>query len=375
MPRPSWTRRLRIHHVVTSLDLGGAEKHVASLAQAQARSGHRVCVTYLKGSGALRASLDQHGIHSESLGVNGWLRYSPIAQLNGALRKGNPDIVHAHLFPAEVYASLASPGIKPWKLVATKHNDEDFLRKRRYSFLHRLLSSNQDAVICPSQYLRRFTTETGIRPTLPTFVIPYGIDPTEPSVHRESSSLRKAWGIPKDAVVFGFLGRFVPQKGLDVLIDALASVRKKCQCKLVLAGRGPLEASLKKKVSEAGLESRVVFAGFHSNPWPLYRAMDVFVLPSLWEGFGRVLLEAMLVGLPIVASRASSIPEIVEEGGTGRLVPSGDSASLATALLDLARHPHIREAMGRRGRALVKKRFSLDSMVEATEHVYRSVLH
>jgi glycosyltransferase involved in cell wall biosynthesis len=143
---------------------------------------------------------------------------------------------------------------------------------------------------------------------------------------------------------------------------------------LVLVGEGPLRESLKAQVAAAGLESRVYFAGFRRQVRDLMPEFDVFALPSLWEGFGLVLLEAMAAGRAIVASRVSAIPEVVEDGVTGFLVPPGDSDALAEALVTLRRDGVKRERLGIAGAERLRRQFTLERMVERTIEVYRAVL-
>jgi glycosyltransferase involved in cell wall biosynthesis len=143
---------------------------------------------------------------------------------------------------------------------------------------------------------------------------------------------------------------------------------------LVLVGEGPLLGSLKAQVAASGLERRVFFAGFRSEVRDLMPEFDVFALPSLWEGFGLVLLEAMAAGRAIVASRVSAIPEVVEDGVTGFLVPPGDSDALAEALVTLRRDGVKRERLGIAGAERLRRQFTLERMVERTIEVYRAVL-
>lgn len=366
---------IRIHHVISSLDFGGAEKHLASLAAAQADAGHRVHVTYLKGTGPLVPQLEPHRVVCQGMNLRNWLRPNGIAEVRHRLRSIEADVVHAHLFPAEVYAALGSLPTAPWKLVATKHNDEDFLRLGRYGILHRLTSYGQSAVICPTHYLETFTRKIGISPTTPIHVIPYGIDPSEMPRSNLRRSIRARIGVKGNEILFGFVGRFAEQKGLRTLLRAFQAAAKRIRgARLVLVGSGLLDRDLRRLADSLGLRRHVKFAGQVDNPWPWYQAMDVFVLPSLWEGFGRVLIEAMLCGLPIIATRVSSIPEVVDDARSGLLVEPDTPDGLSSALIRLGREPALRREMGRAGHHVVKTRFALRRMVRDTEAVYRSVL-
>ena len=141
-----------------------------------------------------------------------------------------------------------------------------------------------------------------------------------------------------------------------------------------IAGGGELEPYLRELAEELGVMQRVHVLGPRQDVPALMHALDVFAMPSIWEGFGLVLLEAMAAGKPIVASRVATIPEVVVDGETGLLVPAGDAAALADALASLAAHPELARHMGEAGRERLRQRFSIDKMVGDTETLYRELL-
>jgi glycosyltransferase involved in cell wall biosynthesis len=203
--------------------------------------------------------------------------------------------------------------------------------------------------------------------------IPYGYDGGDPT--GKPPGLRKEFGIGNGTFLIGSVGRLAPQKGQRYLLEAIQKmVAAGEDVALVLVGEGPLLGSLKAQVAASGLERRVFFAGFRPEVRDLMPEFDVFVLPSVWEGFGLVLLEAMAAGRAIVASRVSAIPEVVEDGVTGFLVPPGDSDALAEALVTLRRDGVKRERLGIAGAERLRRQFTLERMVERTIEVYRAVL-
>jgi glycosyltransferase involved in cell wall biosynthesis len=133
-------------------------------------------------------------------------------------------------------------------------------------------------------------------------------------------------------------------------------------------------AELQAAAAERGVDHLVTFEGFRADVAQVMADLDVFVLPSLWEGFGLVLLEAMAAGRPVVASAVGPIPEIVVDGVTGLLVPPGDPAALAEAVIKLLRDPELAAAFGRAGRARAERELRLDTMVERTEALYDELL-
>ena len=160
-----------------------------------------------------------------------------------------------------------------------------------------------------------------------------------------------------------------------MLIDALARVRARgLEFVAALAGEGSRRADLERRVREAGLEGQVHFLGQVDPVGPLLAAADACVLPSLWEGLPLALLEALARARPVVASRVGGVPDVVEDGITGRLVPPGDAESLAAALEEFHRRPDPARRMGLEGAARIQARYTWPRVVEAFEEIYDEVL-
>jgi glycosyltransferase involved in cell wall biosynthesis len=145
--------------------------------------------------------------------------------------------------------------------------------------------------------------------------------------------------------------------------------------RLVIAGDGPLRADLERDAERLGIADVVTFVGAIPSPWPFLADLDVFVLPSLWEGLPYVLLEAMAVGLPSVATAVDGVAEAIPDRRFGTVVAPGDSTWLAREILALADDGQARADMGRMARAHVRATFSIDAMIRATVEVYHRVLH
>jgi glycosyltransferase involved in cell wall biosynthesis len=195
------------------------------------------------------------------------------------------------------------------------------------------------------------------------------------ALEREGQHIRHELGIGPDAFLVGNVGRLALQKGQRHLIAAMPLLLERVpRARAIIAGGGDLEDYLRDLANEMGVGERVHVLGPRKDVPALMHAIDVFVMPSIWEGFGLVLLEAMAAGRPIVASRVATIPEVVAEGETGLLVPAGDPLALATALAELADQPEVAARMGEAGRERLRRRFSLEKMVGDTELLYRELL-
>jgi glycosyltransferase involved in cell wall biosynthesis len=181
--------------------------------------------------------------------------------------------------------------------------------------------------------------------------------PSDPPYRRQGSE-----------VIIGHAGRLTRQKGQHHLLDmAVMLKQKEVDFKLLIAGKGPLEKELRESASDRGLTREVAFLGFTESVKGLMQASDIFVLPSLWEGFGYVLTEAMACGKPVVAFDISSNPEVVIHAETGFLVEPFNTIAMAEKIMQLARNPELRQKMGAAGRKRVEEHFTLSHAIQQIE--------
>ncbi|MDP1927114.1 MAG: glycosyltransferase family 4 protein [Thiobacillus sp.] len=369
---------MHILHVITTINRGGAENHLAELVSEQVASGLKVTVAYLKGDGYWAPNFRDLGIRVESLSLGTYGEISPIRKLRALIRSVAPDIVHAHMPPAELYTRLALLLLYPAPvMVISKHNDEPFFRGPGQRAVGGWVARRAAHMIAISDavnaYARNYLDMTADRVT----TVHYGIDPRPYEQISESrrQAVRAEWGIPPGVWVIGTVARLVPQKALHVLLNAYAQYRVQAQqeSRLVLVGRGSLEADLKEISRQLGLENEIVWAGFREDIPAVMNALDTFILTSSYEGFGLVLLEAMASARPVVASRVSAIPEIVQDGMTGLLCEPGDHDGFAHALLRLE-GSEVRARLGKAGHDRVLIHFTPERMAEATLSVYKECL-
>lgn len=370
---------MNILHVATTFNRGGAEQHIVDLAQTQLREGHRVTIAFLRRgydywAGHMRAA----GAHVVDLGLERYPEPAPLCRLAGIIWKERPDIIHAHLQPAELYTrlSLLFPWIPRVPMLISKHNDEPFFPGRGSRQLGRWVARRAHRVIAISEAVRQNTClkDLGLPPEK-VVTIRYGIDPApyQAVTQEEITRWRAGFGIGPGQLLIGTVARFVPQKALHVLLDGYAAFRKLTpelhDVRLMLVGRGPLEDELRGQARRLGIEREIIFAGFREDIVTAMRSMDVFALTSNYEGFGLVLVEAMAAGAPVVASRVSSIPEIVVDGQTGFVFPAGDSRALGMKLAAL-RDPAIRRQMGEAGLLRIRNQFRLEDVWRRMRPLY-----
>ena len=370
---------MKILHVITGIDRGGAENHLAELVRHQRASGVAVSVAYLRGTGYWTPGLKKLGAEVHDLGLKFYGDLKPLVGLRRILKATSFDLIHAHLPPAELYARLALLGTSATALplIVSKHNDCPFHRLPGELAMERWVARRASATIVISDAVNRYMTARRVGAADRMTTIPYGIDvtPFDRVTDGEVDALRREWGVERDAFVVGFAGRLVEQKSLDTLIRAFALFLRQqpCDAKLVIVGEGPLMPILRRFASDEGIAGRIVWAGLREDIPVVMKAFDVFALTSIFEGFGLVLVEAMAARKPVVATRVSAIPEVVLDGETGLLAEPRCPESVASALAQLT-DGALRARLGAAGYRRALEHFALERMWQSTDAVYAHCL-
>jgi glycosyltransferase involved in cell wall biosynthesis len=226
-----------------------------------------------------------------------------------------------------------------------------------------------DRFVCASETIRRMLVGDGI-PDDRTTTVHEGIDIERVAATPALDPHVEFW-LPHGAPVVGNVAALVPHKGQRHLIAAAALVvREVPDARFIILGEGELRPALEKQIRDLRLDKHVILGGFRPDVLSLHKGFDLFVLPSVTEGLGTSLLDAMACGKAIVATEAGGIPEVVAHDVTGLLVPPRDERTLAAAIVLLLKEPERRAAMGRAGEERVRRFFSAERMVQETLAVY-----
>ncbi len=293
-------------------------------------------------------------------------------RLSRLIRQDGIELLHVNAtargaLPAAVSARFAGiPALWHVRIL----NSEGALDRIMFSMYPKIVT-NSDAT---GQKFRRFS---GWREKVVTVHNPVDLESFRPSAPDEK--VRAAFGAAPGDMLVGVVGRLVEFKGHKYLIEAADIIARGTDAvarriKFVVVGGGPLMEECLRRARESAAADGIVFTGHRDDVAAVMNSLDIFVLPSVEEHFGRVVIEAMACEKPVIATRAGGVPEIIEDGVSGLLVPPCDSESLARAIVMLAGAPERRAAFGRAARDRAVRSFSLPGHVDAIQNIYADLL-
>lgn len=367
--------RIRVLHVLVGLTIGGAESLLADLLPLLDPERYEVAVCSLKGWGPIGDRLAARGVEVVALGGRGRFDLRVITRLASLIRERRFDIVHSHLFLANLVSRVTGRALRVPALISSQHDTEVWMRW--YHLLAERASARlADHVTGCSGAVRDYAIERMGASAGRASILYNGIDLDRFGSPPDRMVRREKWGIPRDAPVAGVVGRLdLPKKGQDLFLEAASEVAASLpEAFFVIVGEGPSRAELERIASRGGLAERVVFDSTEHSVPEVLAAFDLAVLPSRWEGFGIVLLEAMASRKAVVASAVGGVLEIVEDGVTGLLVPPDDASALARAMHGLLCDRDRCDIMGEQGRRRVEARFSIEATGAQLERLYRSLI-
>ena len=366
----------KITYLITSLDTGGAEVALRTLVRGLDRSRFSVTVISIRPVGAIGLSLRDESVRVIDLGLSG--KYDPrlFTRLYSNLRAERPDILHTFLSHSNIIGRIVGRMARVPRVVSSIQNDRFGGRVREA--LMRWTNNLADMTAIVSKKAADRMLALHIVSPKKSLVVYNGVD-FKSFTFRDGAlrqAARASLGLDADELVLICVGRLVEQKGYPYLLEAFALAKKhQPNMTLLILSVGPLEAELKALAGKLELGDSVRFLGVHPDIASYYAAADIFVLASLWEGFGNVIVEAMATGLPPVVTDVCGAAEGIEDGVSGYIVPSKNPNAFADAIIRVAELSNEeRLAMGARARDAVLNRFSAEIMVAAYVAVYEKLL-
>ncbi len=362
VPRPP--RRVLL--VVDSLDLGGAERHVADLALSLAAQGDDITVA-CSVAGPLASPLEERGVTVRPL-VGRLVKRRTSGRFALALRRllasERFDLVHAHVYASATAASLATLGTGI-PLVVTEHTEGSW-KQRRHERASRFVYRRAAAVIAVSTAVRNLLVTRHAVHADKISCVPNAIAPAS-----AARAAMRAAAAGDGRLLVGHVARLQPEKGVDVFLEAAARVAPLAStARFLVVGDGPARGELEALAASLGLDGRAEFLGLRADAREVIAGLDVLVVSSRTEGSPLVALEAMEAGVPVVATAVGGLPDQVEHGRSGLLVPPDDPDALAAALLDLLSDRARARRLGEAGRRRALSRFRYHEMVARVERVY-----
>jgi glycosyltransferase involved in cell wall biosynthesis len=360
-------------HVDTARTWRGGQNQVLLTVNGLRAMGHRAAlVAHPDGELRRRAA---EGLELVPLAPRTEMDLSAAWKLSRLIKRLAPDVIHAHDPHGVAMASLAlslgagsAGGGAATALVASRRVDFHL----KGSSFSRWKYRQVDCFLAASEAIRQMLVADGVEADR-TVTVHEGID-VDHVLAAPAVNVHEAFFLPHGAPVVGNVAALVPHKGQRYLIDAAhLVVRQLPDARFVILGEGELREHLEKQVHEHHLEKHVRLPGFRTDVLGCIKGLDLFVMSSVTEGLGTSLLDAMAASRPIVATKAGGIPEIVEEGVNGLLVPPRDHLALAEAIVRALKDEALRRRLGDAGFARVNERFTVERMVQQTADVYGRV--
>jgi glycosyltransferase involved in cell wall biosynthesis len=367
---PPGAGRIRVVEILGTGGNGGAQESLFGLVTGLDRARYDVSVVSLTNGSSVRR-FQRAGIATIVLEESD--DAIAVGALTAQLARIRPAVVHNHMYRAEIVGTkaalaLAEAGYAQPYIVSTVHSSRIRPAEDREEI--RRLTPSMDRLIAVSKAIvQKIEDERGAG--LPVSLIYNGVDLERYDKQEPCCTLKDEYGMEAGAQIVGVVARLEPEKGHATLLDAWPMVLRSCpDAYLLVVGEGTRCDALMRQAADLRIGHRVIFTGRRDDVPAVTAALDVAVLPSYREAQGLSVLEAMALSRPVVASQVGGIPEMIEDGVTGLLVPPRDPEALAAAIVRVLRDHQFADLLGRAGHDLVHQRFCLQQMIGAIETVY-----
>jgi glycosyltransferase involved in cell wall biosynthesis len=379
-------RPIRLLRIIARLNVGGPAIHVTLLTQKLGAPDYEsilVCGSIEPGEGDMAYYAEAHGVKPVIIPELGRALH-PVRDLvtlwkvYRLIRKLKPDVVHTHTAKAGFIGRVAAWAAGVPVIVHTFHGHVFYgyfgpLKTRFFIFLEQLTARMSDMLITLTEGLRHELTQVyHITRRSRVTVLPLGLDLEDFSrTPRRCGEFRAAWDIPPDAPLVGIVGRLVPVKNHALFLEAAVKIRQaKPDARFAIIGDGESRVEIEAQVDRLDLRDSVLFTGWQRDLAPIYSDLDALVISSVNEGTPVSVIEALAGRCPVVATAVGGLPDLLDQGELGELVPNGDAGALAAAVLDtLDNPPDVTPAS-----QLMLDRYGIDRLVKDLDALYRGLL-
>lgn len=361
------TENFHILHIETGRHLYGGALQVRYLIKGLAESGCRNSLVCPSDSAIAKADFPRTQIFA--VPVRGELDITFAFRLCRILSAVRPDLVHVHSRRgADIWGGAAAWFAHTPAIVTRRVDNPEppIFARLKYRAYRR--------IVAISKGIRHVLLCEGV-PAGRIVCVPSAVDVDRFDAPGDRKWFLSEFGLDPNHRAVGMIAQFIPRKGHRFLIAAIPGILERFpDARFLLFGKGPLKGDLHRLCVRNRIADRVIFAGFRNDLERILPCLDVVVHPATMEGLGVSLLQAAVAGVPIVATRAGGIPEIVKDGVSGYLIDSGDIHAIMSRVNDLLADPIQSKRFGARGRSMARSRFSIDAMVQGNLAVYRRVL-
>ena len=366
-----------ILHIIGQLGMGGAERQLFLLLKGLYSRYAFTVISYDEKRLDYMDALQSLGVDVKVIpkrpGLAGRLTF--LMELRKLIRTLSPDIVQTWLRSANFWGRVACLlSGKDARIIASVRSVDEADIKMLEKWAERVLVKWTDFIIS-NTFASRQSIVNNKMPGKKVRVVYNGIEPGLYDINDTKEEIKRQLAISQHRVLIGTIGRMMPQKNHTMFIRTAREIlQERDNVHFVLVGDGELRPHIKAQISKYGLEDVFTLTGQRKDIPRLLKAFDIFVLTSLWEGLPNVIMEAMCARLPVVATDVGGVPELINHGENGFLVPPNDTSSMVRAIKRLIDDQELRSRFGLAGRKTIEERFSLDQMCKATSRVYDELL-
>lgn len=367
---------INILHIIAKLPVGGVENQLAMVVKRYDRERFQPFVCCLSGEDVVGREIEDSGTQVIYLNkLQHQFRWSIVRDIYNLIKRKDIKIVRTHQYHANFYGRLAAIWAGVPCIVASVHNVYTIDKKIHRRIINKILSRFTDRVVAVSEAVKNDILKYDRVKRDEVGIIYNGVDVNR-FLNVNGDLVRREFGIAPDTTVVGTVGRLTMQKGHKCFIDAISKIKGNFpEIAFLLIGDGSLKNDLESYAETLGMKNNIIFAGSRRDIPEVLAAMDIFVFPSLWEGLGTAVLEAMAAGKPIIASDLPPIREMIEHKKNGMLAPVKDSTALAQSIKLLLDDKKFAESLGRSAKEKASSCFSIETTVSNYTALFENVLN
>lgn len=370
-------RRTNILFVFVSMPVGGAEQLCFELLKGLDPQRYHALTCCIGSKGVVGKEIERAGFEVIELGrmKSRQFDFGAVLDLRNLMKERKIDIVHTNMYHANLYGRLGALLLRRGRpaVVTAIHSVYNETKWHRL-IINRVLNRYTDRILAVSEPAKDDIVRFEKAPVEKVVVFPPGVDFGRLDVPLSREEAKARIGLAGSELVIGTVGRLIAAKRHGLLMQAMAVLREKGhQARLLIVGGGPMEESLRQQAAELQIEDRVLLLGIRRDVPQLLKAMDVFVMSSVYEGTPVALLEAMAAGLPCVITSVPGMVTLLGGEGFGRIVPSGDELSMADAIADLLLSENKRLEYGQAVRQRAREQYGREAMIGRLESIYRDI--